>query len=281
MKRSKITNTAEEVQTGNGALLLISQMLGDTNGSTILRQESKGQQELVNSRELPKKYNGHMEHPNGERYTTEEIYASMGIKLLPTGRHDDMFYETVLPSGWKVKPTSHSMWSNLVDDKGRTRASIFYKAAFYDRDAFFNLERRFSIDFHNSLSEEERYLPVEVKTRQVEVPKEARHGDQYGYMIYNDRKQFKTETYEVRPRRYEDTYEERNNTPHYVEVKDCDDNILFKTEPKFFKRKYKKENHAKWWADYEQFRELQKSLGTAWLTLHYPNWKSPFAYWSE
>jgi hypothetical protein len=36
------------------------------------------------------------------------------------------------------------MWSHLVDDKGRNRGSIFYKAAFYDRAAHMNFNRRFS-----------------------------------------------------------------------------------------------------------------------------------------
>jgi predicted secreted protein len=28
------------------------------------------------------------------------------------------------------------MWSYIVDDEGTQRVAIFYKAAFYDRDAF-------------------------------------------------------------------------------------------------------------------------------------------------
>ncbi len=52
-----------------------------------------------------------------------------------------------LPAGWKKISTDHAMWSNLVDDKGRKRASIFYKAAFYDRSAHLQLCRRYSISF--------------------------------------------------------------------------------------------------------------------------------------
>lgn len=37
------------------------------------------------------------------------------------------------------------MWSKLVDDKGRARASIFYKATFYDRRARIKLLCRFGI----------------------------------------------------------------------------------------------------------------------------------------
>ena len=57
-----------------------------------------------------------------------------------------MFQEVILPAGWKKVRTDHSMWSKLVDDKGRERASIFYKAAFYDRSAHMNLVRRFTVD---------------------------------------------------------------------------------------------------------------------------------------
>ena len=56
---------------------------------------------------------------------------------------DDLFVEVTLPAGWKKEATDHSMWSKLVDDKGRERASIFYKAAFYDRDAHINITQRF------------------------------------------------------------------------------------------------------------------------------------------
>ncbi len=35
------------------------------------------------------------------------------------------------------------MWSDLLDDKGRKRGSIFYKAAFYDRKAHLSLDRRY------------------------------------------------------------------------------------------------------------------------------------------
>lgn len=33
----------------------------------------------------------------------------------------------------------------MIDDKGRERASIFFKAAFYDRETFVNFKTRYSI----------------------------------------------------------------------------------------------------------------------------------------
>jgi hypothetical protein len=59
---------------------------------------------------------------------------------------DDMFIRVQLPEGWSKVATDHSMWSKLLDEKGRERASIFYKAAFYDRSAHINLARRFHCD---------------------------------------------------------------------------------------------------------------------------------------
>ncbi len=63
-----------------------------------------------------------------------ECVKAMGVKVLDAA--DDLFVNVQLPDGWRKKPTDHSMWSELLDDKGVKRAAIFYKAAFYDRSAF-------------------------------------------------------------------------------------------------------------------------------------------------
>lgn len=49
---------------------------------------------------------------------------------------DKNFVSVTFPAGWSLRPTDHSMWSELVDDAGRKVASMFYKAAFYDCHAF-------------------------------------------------------------------------------------------------------------------------------------------------
>ena len=73
--------------------------------------------------------------------TRDELEA-MGIEYVE--QVDDLFWYVCLPDGWRKEPTDHSMWSNLLDGEGRKRASVFCKAAFYDRDAFININRRFS-----------------------------------------------------------------------------------------------------------------------------------------
>lgn len=65
---------------------------------------------------------------------------------------DGIFVSVTMPAGWKKVATEHSMWSDLLDDKGRKRGAIFYKAAFYDRNAHMHLERRYSQDHYVSVN---------------------------------------------------------------------------------------------------------------------------------
>lgn len=102
----------------------------------IEAQEAQGQRDLcVNGGLLP--------IDGGRRYQGE--FEVIGIKFL--GKADDLFYKVELPQGWRIAPTDHSMWSELLDAKCRKRAGIFYKAAFYDRSAHCNLERRYSYSY--------------------------------------------------------------------------------------------------------------------------------------
>ena len=108
------------------------------NPKAIEDQEAEGQKELVESSQLPVKVNT----PRG--VSAQEQYKAMGIKVISTpGPSDDvMFLDVELPEGWEIKATGHSMWSELRDNKGRKRASIFYKAAFYDRSSHINFLHR-------------------------------------------------------------------------------------------------------------------------------------------
>lgn len=100
--------------------------------SGIEAQGARGQKDFVADETLPIKCNF------CKRGELEEMGIVFGDPV------DDLFVEVQLPEGWEKVPTSHSMWSELVDEKGRKRASIFYKAAFYDRDAFIGTTLRFS-----------------------------------------------------------------------------------------------------------------------------------------
>lgn len=102
------------------------------NPNAIEAQEADGKEELMSSSQLPLKVNS----PSG--VNAADKYTEMGIKVIGQTSDDKLFIDVVLPNGWKLEPTGHAMWSNLVDSKGQEVASIFYKAAFYDRDAFIN-----------------------------------------------------------------------------------------------------------------------------------------------
>lgn len=87
-------------------------------------QEAQGQRDLVNSSKLPKEMMGQ----------SRESLVAAGVVIGSDA--DDLFVNVTLPDGWKLVPTDHSMWSELSDETGKSRYEVFYKAAFYDRDAF-------------------------------------------------------------------------------------------------------------------------------------------------
>jgi hypothetical protein len=99
----------------------------------IEAQEAQGQRDFVSSETLPLKCD----------FCERKQLETMGI-VYSEQVVDDLFVCVSLPNGWHKQPTTHSMWSELVDDQGRTRCSIFYKAAFYDRDAFITIKHRYS-----------------------------------------------------------------------------------------------------------------------------------------
>ena len=96
----------------------------------IESQEAQGQTELVNSDVLPTKIS-----EDGK-----ERLEAAGVVFGKICDGDELFQDVTLPEGWEKQPTEHSMWSELIDDKGKKRASIFYKAAFYDRKAFMQID---------------------------------------------------------------------------------------------------------------------------------------------
>lgn len=113
-----------------GSVELTSMLLlatGDVD-SVIGAQERAGQSQLVHSDRLPTK----LHSPRAE-------FEALGFTFGEPDPRDPMFAPATLPDGWKREGSDHAMWSYIVDQHGRRRASIFYKAAFYDRDAFMGL----------------------------------------------------------------------------------------------------------------------------------------------
>lgn len=94
----------------------------------IEASERRGQQELVASESLPTDTRG-----------DDAAFLALGFTFGEPDADDPIFRPATLPTGWKREASDHSMWSHIVDERGIRRASIFYKAAFYDRSAAMHL----------------------------------------------------------------------------------------------------------------------------------------------
>lgn len=110
----------------------------------IEAQEKRGQIEQSFSETLPVR----LQEPRSD-------FEKLGFVF---GQEDGLFVEAKFPDGWRKKPTDHAMWTEIVDEKGRKRGMIFYKAAFYDQRAHAFLEPRFSVD--DNYAEKDRTVSV-------------------------------------------------------------------------------------------------------------------------
>jgi len=145
------TNTPPE-------LLLAEALVFGSSGS-IERMESQGQRSFVESETLPVKMNA----------KDKEVLEMAGVKFLGPVEGDEVFQYVELPTGWAKKPTDHSMWSDLVDAKGRKRAGIFYKAAFYDRSANLSANRRYSVGRDYGREDHRTALVYQVKDAETVI----------------------------------------------------------------------------------------------------------------
>lgn len=113
----------------------------------IYGMEAAGQRQVVASDYLP---------TQGDWETVE----ALGVVRGEVKAGDEMFTHVRLPPGWTRAGTDHSMHSEVRDERGVKRISIFYKAAFYDRRADFyvvNIGRE--IASHMEYSENDLALP--------------------------------------------------------------------------------------------------------------------------
>jgi hypothetical protein len=94
----------------------------------ISEMESAGQRELVHSDRLP-----------AEAGPSDADFEAVGFTFGAVDPGDDLFRPATLPEGWKREGSDHAMWSYILDQHGRRRVEVFYKAAFYDRKAFMRL----------------------------------------------------------------------------------------------------------------------------------------------
>ena len=116
------------------------------NPNAIEAQEKQGQEQLEKSMQLPKNL--------GYGQLAKDVYESLGFVVIGESKGDSLFLDVQMPEGWSKKATDHSMWTDLFDYSGSKRASIFYKAAFYDRDAFIRFANRYEVHSNYDKNEE-------------------------------------------------------------------------------------------------------------------------------
>ncbi|MFJ2178925.1 hypothetical protein ACIOHE_39285 [Streptomyces sp. NPDC087851] len=124
-----IENTSESMKDpANAMAFLAASLFPGGSDAVITGQEAAGQAQVVASDRLPTEY-------TGERAE----YEALGFSFGEPGA-DPLFMPAVLPEGWTRQGSDHSMWSYVVDQLGRRRVGIFYKAAWNDRTASMSLK---------------------------------------------------------------------------------------------------------------------------------------------
>lgn len=156
-KDEKRTVVNTESEHGQLVVFLASIVTGNSDFA-IRAQEKQGQQQLVNSDVLPTEVRDC--HLGGygldaKVVDSRKTLEKFGVKFLGIVENDPLFQYVELPKGWRKESSDHDMLSYLIDDKGRKRASVFYKAAFYDRHAMMHLKTRFSFRQDYDLLEKE------------------------------------------------------------------------------------------------------------------------------
>jgi hypothetical protein len=100
-------------------LLLLTATMGPAAAAAeAAAQDKAGQRHLVNSNRLPADLAGR-----------EADHRTIGLILGPVDPRDPLFRTVTLPAGWTRRASDHDLWSHLVDQHGRRRIAMYYRAA--------------------------------------------------------------------------------------------------------------------------------------------------------
>src|SRR5690606_27100508 len=132
-KRAPLNTTEQPAEDPMG--FLAESMVPGSPRHAIVAQSRAGPSSFVNSDPLPREMSAEV----------ELALETAGVVFGAPVPGDDLFVYVTLPEGWTRQGTSHDMHSDLLDNKGRKRAGIFYKAAFYDRRADLRVIPRFTL----------------------------------------------------------------------------------------------------------------------------------------
>lgn len=126
--KPKVSDTLQEFLENPSATVIPA--LGFGADAFFDAQAHMGQKEVEASEELPRDL-----HNN-----TQEQFESVGFTFGEPG-NDPCFRPGTLPKGWTKQGKGY--WTNIYDEKKRIRGEIFYKAHFFEREAFMHLTSRF------------------------------------------------------------------------------------------------------------------------------------------
>lgn len=138
MKKNVVQNTSKVVREEPAVGLMIGAFPGGIEAS-----ERRGQLQFLDSEILPAQIQDPFKDDKMERGAGRRILESWGFRFGKVCGGDTLFQQAKLPEGWSKKGSDHDMWSDIVDEKGRERCAVFYKAAFYDRKAHMEISDRF------------------------------------------------------------------------------------------------------------------------------------------
>lgn len=108
----------------------------DDHTGYVEGMESAGQRQLVESTDLP------------TQGSSDPEFLRLGFTFGEPHKHDPLFRPATLPEGWKKVAKDHAMGSAIIDELGRERVDVFYKAAYYDRRADMHLNTVYGYVMH-------------------------------------------------------------------------------------------------------------------------------------
>ncbi len=109
---------------------LLASAMGSEDAIDLVNR--KGQSDVVCDHYLAKNMN-----------PSREYWEKVGFTF-DDNDSDQVLIKATLPEGWSLKK-EEIYHTYMIDDKNRTRGYMFYKAAFYDRDARMNLYTKYSV----------------------------------------------------------------------------------------------------------------------------------------
>jgi hypothetical protein len=243
--------------------------------SYVEHQEAQGQHEVSNA---GKNFDRAriVQLPTTKDAKIRQQYEALGFVFGEPVNGDPIFSFVTIPAGWSIEPTSHNMHNDIVDEQGRRRDSFFYKAAFYDRDAIlYSATNRYRVEEY-SLDVRDTYERCALQRYRIldrvlaaPIEKELNETREQVYRLRGKpAEQAMVERVASLRERLQTTalftYQLTVELPRPVESPSTDEEIR---------------DHRAWWDLQMAQSEQAAAVCTTWLDEHFPEHKSPAAYW--